>query len=145
MARRDDFTPAEWQLLRQDATSAGLIVCAAQRGGFFVEALALARSFKAAHETDRLIDELVADGPVVEETRFRSAEDLRRRGLDEIRAAIGIIRRGGNREDADAYARFLLAVGEGVARAYRETDEPMTAAEEDALTDIAAAITPYSA
>jgi hypothetical protein len=143
LAGRQDFTPVEWQLLHQAATYAGLIVAAAQRGGFFWEAVSIARTFtqtRTQHSDSRLLDDLVAERPQVERTQFRSADEVREHGLQHIRAAMAIVRQKGDPVDIDAYARFLADTAENVARAYRETNEPITQPETTALAEIRAAV-----
>jgi hypothetical protein len=46
----------------------------------------------------------------------------------------------GDGNDADAFARFLVETAENVARAYRETGEPITQAEKRAVAEIRAAV-----
>ena len=61
MASRQDFEPAEWQLLCQAPTYAGLVVSTAQRGGSFWEALSIARAFSDVrlHQgQNQLLDEI---------------------------------------------------------------------------------------
>ncbi len=133
MVGQQDFEPAEWQLLCQAPTYAGLVVAGAQRGGFFWEALSIARTFsevRAHHGQSRLLDDICAERPLVEQTRFRSPEQLRRHGLDHIRAAVDLLAQKGEPADVDAYAyaRFLVEIADDVARAYPETDDPVSAA-----------------
>ena len=145
MAGRQDFTETEWHRLQQAATYAGLIVAAAQRGGFFWEAISIARTFTetaARHSDSELLDELVAERPEVERTRFRSADEVREHGLEHIHAAMEILREKGDANDTDAFARFLVEMAENVARAYRETGEPITQAEKTAVAEIQAAVRP---
>jgi hypothetical protein len=67
------------------------------------------------------------------------AEELRRHGLEQIGAAIALLERKAEPADVDAYARFLTEVAEHVARAYPETEQPVSAAEEDAIAAVKAA------
>ena len=142
MVGRADFEPAEWRLVCQAPTYAGLIVAAAQRGGFLWEALSIARAFadvRARQGESLLLDEICAERPLVEHARFRSGRELRAHGLDHIRAAIGLLELKGEPGDADAFARFLVDVAERVARAYPETGESVSAAEEEAVAEVRAA------
>ena len=145
MACRQDFTPAEWQLLHQAPTYAGLIVAAAQRGGFFWEAISIARTYtetRAHHGESQLLDDLVAERPQVEHTRFRSADEVRKHGLQHIRVAMELLRQKGDPEDVDRFAQFLLEIARNVARAYRETGDPVSQAEKTAMAEIEAAVEP---
>jgi hypothetical protein len=142
MLGRQDFASAEWRLLRQAPTYAGLIVAAAQRGGFFWEALSIARTFTeagAGHGHSRLLEDICAERPLLEHTRFRSPEELRKHGLDHIRAAVDLLAAKGEPADLDAYARFLVEIAEHAARAYPETRDPVSAAEHEAIAQITAA------
>ena len=141
--RRSTFSSAEWELLCLAPTYAGLIVAAAQRGGFFWEALSIAKTFaevRAHQGANPLLDDICAERPLVEHTRFRSDEELRRHGFGHIRAAIELLERKAEPTDVDAYARFLTEIAEHVARAYPETAQPVSAAEEDAIAAVKAAV-----
>ncbi len=142
MVGRADFEPAEWRLVCQAPTYAGLIVSAAQRGGFLWEALSIARAFadvRARQGESLLLDEICAERPLVEHARFRSGRELRAHGLDHIRSAIGLVELKGEPGDVDTFARFLAGIAERVARAYPETEEPVSAAEKEAIAEIRAA------
>jgi hypothetical protein len=140
---RSDFTPAEWEVVRQAPSYAGLSVSAAQRGGFFWEAIAIARTFKevrAGEGKSELLDAIVEDKPHVARTRFRSADDARVHALEYIREAIAIVGQKGGAADVDAFARFILDVAESVAGAYPEVQEPISTGERKTLAEIAAAV-----
>jgi hypothetical protein len=142
MNRRADFEPDEWRLLCQAPAYAGLIISAAQRGGFFWEALSIARTFgdvRAHHGESRLLDEICAERPVVEHTRFRSPKELRRHGLAHIRAATHLLALKREPSEVDAYARFLVEIAERVANAYPESGERVSAAEREAIAEVRAA------
>jgi hypothetical protein len=94
MVGRADFEPAEWRAVRQAPTYAGLIVAAAQRGGFFWEAVSMAHTFAEAgarHGGNQLVHDVATAGPMVERLHFESTAELRAHGLEHIRRAIGII------------------------------------------------------
>jgi hypothetical protein len=60
-------------------------------------------------------------------------------GLEHIRAAVELLERKAEPDDADAFARFLVAIAERVARAYPESGEPVSAAEREAVAEVRAA------
>jgi len=80
MTGKADFTQEEWELLREGPSSAGLIVVTAQRGGTFRESFALAKAYAEArqqHGESELLDEIVAEKPERDHTRYHSAEELK--------------------------------------------------------------------
>jgi len=94
MVGRSDFDSAEWRLLRQAPAYAGLIVAAAQRNGSFWEVLSIAQTsaeVRARHDENRLLDDIVTAQPLVERTRFHSADKLRAHGLAHIRGAMELL------------------------------------------------------
>jgi nucleotide-binding universal stress UspA family protein len=142
--RRSTFTPAEWQLLCEAPTHAGLIVATAQSGGFFWEALSIARTYTEVRaeqgHSNPLLNDIVAGRPLVDHTRFRSIQAFREHGLAHIRAAIELLEKKAQPADVDAFARFVLGVAEHVAGAYPQSDEAVSEAEERALSDVRMAL-----
>lgn len=137
------FEPAEWQLLCQAPTYAGLIVATAEHGGFFWEALSIARTFaevRARHGENRLLDEIVAERPLVERTSLHSVDELCAHGLARIRAAIKLLEQKARPTDVDAFARFVLDIAEHVADAYPQRGRKVSDAENAALADVRAAV-----
>jgi hypothetical protein len=68
-----DFTPEEWEVVREGPTSAGMIVSTAQRGGSFREAFAMAKAYTEARKDSALLDELVSSKPEVDRTKAPDA------------------------------------------------------------------------
>jgi len=86
-----DFTPEEWNVVREGPTSAGMIVSTAQRGGSFREAFAMAKAYAEArreHGDSALLDELVSAKPDMDHAKAHSPEEMKENGLKRIREAI---------------------------------------------------------
>ena len=136
--RRSTFDDEEWRLVRQAPTYAGLIVGSAQSGGSFWEVLSIARTYadvRAAQGHNLLLDDIIAEKPLAEHTRFR-----REYALAQIRGAIELLKMKAQPADVDAFAQFVLDVAERVAGAHPRKDEPVSAAEEHALSEVRTAL-----
>ncbi len=148
MTRRSDFTAEEWELVREGPPGAGLVVVTAQRGGSFREAISMAKAYVEArkqHGESELLDELVADAPAVDQTRFRSPEDLRAHHLENLRRAVELLEQKATPEEVADYRQFVVGLAEKVAAAHREGflglgGERVSEAEEAALGDVRAAL-----
>lgn len=131
MTVSSDFTPDEWETIREAPTGAGMIVSTAERGGTFREAFAMAKAFTEArqqHGESELLDELVSERPDVDKTRASSPEQLKERGLEKIREAVGLLEAKATPEELGAYRGFVVTLAERVAGAKGDVSEPETAA-----------------
>ena len=82
MTTKADFTPEEWDLVREGGPTAGMVVLTADKGGSFRETWALAKTYAEArkeHGESELLDALVAEKPDMK--RYGSAEELDEVGL----------------------------------------------------------------
>jgi hypothetical protein len=143
MTGKADFTPEEWDAVLEGPTSAGMIVSAAERGGTFREAFAIAKSFAEArkeHGDSALLDEIVASKPEIDRTRAHSPEEIREHGLNRIREAVAVLERKADPAEIDDYRRFAISLAERVAGAKSEGDEPQSEAERAAIAEITAAL-----
>ncbi|HEV7562362.1 MAG TPA: hypothetical protein VGO24_02565, partial [Solirubrobacterales bacterium] len=98
MTSSADFTPEEWEIVREAPTSAGMIVSTAERGGTFREAFAMAKAYAEArqeHGDSELLDEIVSHKPDVDHTRSHSTEELKKHGLQRIREAVALVEQKG--------------------------------------------------
>ena len=89
-----DFTPEEWNVVREGPTSAGMIVSTAQRGGSFREAFAMAKAYTEArkeHGDSELLDEIVSHKPDMDHAKAHSAEELKEHGLQRISEAVALV------------------------------------------------------
>jgi hypothetical protein len=138
-----DFTAAEWDVVREGPTSAGMIVSTAQRGGSFREAFAMAKSYTEAreeHGDSALLDELVSSKPEIDHAKSHSPEELKQHGLTRIREAIALLEQKATPQEVDDYRRFVDSLAKRVAGAKQEGEEAVSEAERAAIAEIAQAL-----
>ncbi|HYH53909.1 MAG TPA: hypothetical protein VD761_07235 [Solirubrobacterales bacterium] len=144
MTGSTEFTPEEWDAIREGPTSAGMVVSAAQRGGSFREAFAMAKAYAEArqeHGDSALLDELVSARPEMDRTRAHSPEELRERGLQRIRDAIALLEQKATAQEVDDYRRFVNSLAQRVAGAKTEAGgEAVSEAEAAAIAAIEEAL-----
>ena len=143
MTAKVDFTPEEWQVVLEGPPSAGMIVVTAQRGGTIRETIAMAKAYVEArkhHGQSELLDEIVSAKPEMDHTRYHSAEELKKSGLQHLRDAVELLGRKATAEELEEYRRFVLTLADKVASAHREGGEDVSAAESSALEEIAATL-----
>ena len=144
MTGKADFSEEEWDLIAEGPTSAGMIVSTAERGGTFREAFAMAKAYTEArkeHGDSALLDELVLSKPETDRTRAHSAEELRERGLQRIRDAIGLLERKATPEEVEDYRRFVISLANRVAGAKTDKgDQSASDAESTAIAQITEAL-----
>jgi hypothetical protein len=131
MTASSDFSPEEWETVREGPTSAGLIVSAAERGGTFREAFAMAKAYAEArqeHGESQLLDELVAAKPDVDRTRAHSPEELKAHGLEKIREAVGLVEQKASAQELGEYRSFVVSLAKRVAEAKGGVGEAESAA-----------------
>jgi hypothetical protein len=119
-----------------------LIVLTAEGGGTFRETFALARAYTDArkqHGESELLDELVAAGPK-SGAQGRTKEELRKRGLEELREAAALLRSKATPEEADGYRAFVVTLAERVAEAHKEGGQEVSDRERAALREIEASL-----
>jgi hypothetical protein len=120
MTTSSDFTPEEWEAVREAPTSAGIIVSTAERGGTVREAFAMAKAFAEArqeHGESELLDQLVSEKPDVDRTRTHSPEELKAHGLERIREAVALVEQKATVEELGAYRLFVVSLAKRVAEA----------------------------
>ena len=131
MTSSADFTPEEWEIVREGPTSAGMIVSTAERGGSFREAFAMAKAYTEArqeHGDSELLDEIVSHKPEVDHARAHSTEELREHGLQRIREAVALVERKATPQELDDYRRFVVSLAQRVAAAKSDVSDAETAA-----------------
>jgi hypothetical protein len=139
MTGKSDFSPEEWETVREGPTSAGLIVSAAERGGTFREAMAMAKAFAEArkeHGESELLDELVSARPDVDHTRAHSPEELRQHGLEKIGEAVGLVGQKATAQELGDYRLFVISLAKRVAEAKGGVGD----AEQAAIAEIETAL-----
>jgi hypothetical protein len=144
MTTSADFTPEEWEIVREGPTSAGMIVSTAQRGGTFREVFAMAKAYTEArkeHGDSELLDELVSHKPEMDRTKAHSPEELKEHGLQKIREAVTLVDQKATPEEAADYRRFVTSLAQRVAGAKSEGgDDNVSDAESAAIAEISAAL-----
>lgn len=143
MTTSADFTPEEWNIVREGPTSAGMIVSTAQRGGSFREIFAIAKVYTEArqeHGDSELLDQLVAEKPDVDRTKSHSPEELKEHGLQRIREAVALVEQKASAVELGAYRQFVTSLAERVARAKSEGDSSISEAESAAIAEISEAL-----
>ena len=143
MTTKSAFSPEDWKAVLEGPPSAGMIVITAARGGTFRETYAMSKAYaeaRAQHGESELLDEIVAAKPEADHTRYHSAEELRKNGLEHIRDAVALVEGKATAEELEDYRRFVLALADKVAAAHREHGQSVSPAEADAIQAIAAAL-----
>lgn len=143
MTTSADFTPEEWDIVREGPTSAGMIVSTAQHGGTFREIFAMAKVYTEArqeHGDSELLDQLVAEKPDVDRTKSHSAEELKEHGLQRIREAVALVEQKASAVELGEYRQFVASLAERVARAKSEGDTSISEAESTAISEISEAL-----
>jgi hypothetical protein len=139
-----DFTPEEWNVVREGPTSAGMIVSTAQRGGSFREAFAMAKAYTEArkeHGDSELLDEIVSHKPDMDHAKAHSAEELKEHGLQRIREAVALVEAKATPAELEGYRRFVTSLANRVAAAKTESDDkPVSDAEAAAIAEITQAL-----
>jgi hypothetical protein len=143
MTGKTEFTLEEWELVLVGPPSAGLIVVTAQRGGVFSETFAIGKAYTEArrlHGESQLLDEIVGARYDRRHARYRSAAEVKRGGLQNLRDAIALLEQKATPEELAAYKRFVLTVVDKVANAHREGDTDVGDSEKAAIDEIATAL-----
>jgi len=138
MTTKSAFSAEEWKVVLEGPPSAGLIVITAARGGTFRETYAMSK----AYVEGELLDEITAAKPEADHTRYHSAEELRKAGLEHIRDAVALVQAKATAEELEGYRRFVLTLANKVAAAHREQGQSVSPAETDAIQAITAALGP---
>jgi hypothetical protein len=148
MTAKADFNAEEWELVAAGPALAGLIVVTAQRGGALRESLAIGKAYAEAardHSSD-LIGAMASGKPTVNPREFSSSEDLRLRGVERIREAVGLLEAKATPEELDAYRAFAMSVAQRAAEADKSGGvlgiggERVSSDERVVLEEIAAAL-----
>ena len=143
MTTKSAFSAEEWKVVLEGPPSAGLIVITAARGGTFRETYAMSKAYveaRAEHGESELLDEITAAKPEADHTRYHSAEELRKAGLEHIRDAVALVQAKATAEELEGYRRFVLTLANKVAAAHREQGQSVSPAETDAIQAITTAL-----
>jgi hypothetical protein len=143
MTTKAAFTEQEWDRVLSVPPLAGMIVAMADHGGTMRETFAMAGAYGEArkqHGKSELLDEIVTAKPERDHTRFHSYDELKRHGLQAVREAVALLDAKATADEVDDYRRFVLALARRVAERHAEHGTQVSAAEQSALDDLAAAL-----
>jgi hypothetical protein len=143
MTDRSAFTDQEWELVLEGPTTAGKIVVTSQRGGTFRESLAMGKAYTEArsqHGASQLLDEITGSKPKVDRSRFNSLEELKQKGLEQLREAAQLLEQKATPQELQDYRSFVLALAEKVAAAHREDGVDVSPAERAAIDEVGTAL-----
>lgn len=122
MTKKAEFNAEEWSTVVEGPPIAGMIVVAAEHGGTLRESIQIGKAYqeaRQAHMGPELVDELLDSQPEVDPQGYSSAEDLRTRGLQQLRDAISALEGKATPDEIDAYRGFVLGIAERVAHAHK--------------------------
>lgn len=138
MATRSDFSPEQWQALRNAPQLVALATATAGNSGLFgslSEGIAMASTMaEAARGPHALLQELFTKDEVKSsqeqiKAMLKSVEDrsalpsqLQKAATDAVQAALAALVAKGTEADTDAFRTLLTGIGEKVANASKEGD-----------------------
>ena len=143
MTGKADFTPEEWELVREGPPTAALVAMTAEKGGSFRESWALAKAYteaRQAHGESELLDALVGEKPDLK--RYKTPEELDAQGLGRLTEAVALLEQKATAAEVDAYRKFALDVAERVGAAHKEGGQPISDAERAAIERVKAILYP---
>ena len=119
MTTKAEFNAEEWQKILEGSALAGLIVVTAQRGGTLRESFSMAKAYTEARKEHQgeLVGEVATSPPRMDPRRYSSPEDLRVRGLAELRESVELLASKATPEEVDEYKRFTMTVAQRAAEA----------------------------
>ena len=142
MTGKADFTPEEWDLVREGPTAAGMVTLTAEKGGTFRESWAMAKEYTEArkeHGESELLDALVAEKP------DDSPQELEKVGLQHLTEAVALLEQKATPGEVAGYKKFVMQVAERVAEAHKEHGAEVSDAERAAIEKLSAALNPTPA
>jgi hypothetical protein len=131
MATREDFSADEWETIFQSPTMAGMVVITAGKSGPIQAVKEMFAVSKALLDADQqgaggsLVHAIVAaakagERPEAPAQQPKSIEEARTMALDHVRRTAALVDAKGPPEDAQAFKRWLVDVGQKVAEASKE-------------------------
>jgi hypothetical protein len=143
MTGKSDFTPEEWELVREGPPTAALMAMTAEKGGSFRESWALAKAYteaRQAHGDNELLDALVGEKPDLK--RYKTPEELDAQGLGRLTEAVALLEQKATAAEVGAYRKFALDVAQRVAAAHKEGGQPVSDAEQAAIARVESSLYP---
>ncbi|MDQ5832594.1 MAG: hypothetical protein M3550_05990 [Actinomycetota bacterium] len=122
MTAKAAFNAEEWSTLVEAPALVALRVIAAERGGTLRESLSLGRAYVEARKgvEDELLGAIVSSAPQIDKGGLEDPEGLAERTDQGLSEALRLLEQKATPEEAEAYRRFVLSVGDTVAHAHRE-------------------------
>jgi hypothetical protein len=90
------------------------------------------------HGASGLLDEIVGAKHEIDDTCYRSFEELKQHGLRHLRDAVHLLERKATPEEVQDYGRFVLMLADKVASAHREGGAAISDGERAAIDQIEA-------
>lgn len=129
MSSKNDYTPAEWELLQRSILEAGAAMVALQTGGFVRESLAVFKTLEEARErypegsliaqlADEDTEPYAAAGIPAVPDQASYPENVKAM-LSMLRQAVSVLEQKGTAEELEHYRTLVVHVVEQVARASR--------------------------
>ena len=161
MSTKTNFTPEEWETIRNAPYLAAAAIMVAGRSGILgsiKEAFVTAQTFyESASSESPLIKALSAQDEVKlsqefvsSQISFREAgqapEKLRSLAVEKCQAAVGLLNQKGGAGEAESYKHWVMDIAQKIANAAKEGaffglgGERVSDAEKAVLTDLAAAL-----
>lgn len=149
MTTKADFNAEEWSKVVEGPPIAGMVVITAQRGGTIRESIELGKAYAEARQqqgSSELLDAIVSEQPRIDPSGFRTAEELREKGLARLREAVELLEQKTSPEEVEDYKRFVVELAERAAAAHKEGGflgiggQEVSEAEQAALDEIRAAL-----
>ena len=143
MTGKSDFTPEEWELVREGPPTAAMVAMTAERGGTFRESWALAKAYTEARQqrgASEFLDDIASAKPKVDRGGHHSPEEVRQHALQHLRDAVKLLEEKASPEEVEDYRRFVLALVERVAGAHEEGGQQVSDAERATIEEIASAL-----
>ena len=143
MTNKAAFTEEEWDLLRSAPPLAGMTVSFASGGGMIRETLEMGKVYADArkqHGESELLDAIVSAKPERDHTKQHSADELKQHTLEQLGKAIGVLTSKATPDEVEDYKQFVLTIADRVAKRHEEDAADVSAAEQQAIDDIRAAL-----
>jgi len=144
MTKKAEFNAEEWSNVLQGPPIAGMMVIVAERGGTLRESVSMAKAYVEAKQQGgtEVLTEILAVKPEIDQSRFKSGEELRSQGTQALKTAVQLLEQKATPEEVEEYKQFVLSLATTVANAHKEGGflgaggKPVSEAEQTALDEI---------
>lgn len=144
MTKKAEFNAEEWSNVLQGPPIAGMMVIVAEQGGTLRESVSMAKAYVEAKQQggSEVLTEILAVKPEIDQSRFKSGEELRNQGTQALKDAVALLDQKATPEEVEEYKQFVLSLATKVANAHKEGGflgaggKPVSEAEQAALDEI---------